>query len=83
MKMYSIYDSKAKYYMNPFIQRNHAEALRSLTQAVKDPQTTIAKHPADFVLMYLGDFNDENGQIDPSPERQSLAVAIELLDAQI
>lgn len=66
MNIYSIKDLTAKYYMQPFYGRNHGEAIRSFTNAVNDasnPNNLLAKHPSDFALYAIGEFDEISGKI--------------------
>lgn len=63
-KVFCIYDSKAEAYMNPFFQKNDAMALRSVRQAVADPNTTFHQFPMDFTLFYLGTYDDASAEFD-------------------
>ena len=70
MNLYTIRDLTAQYYMQPFGARNHAEALRSFENAVKDtrnPDNLMAKHPSQFGLYFIGNFDDNTGQITAVP----------------
>ena len=65
--LYSIYDKKACFYVAPFSARNDAEAVRSVTQALRDPNTQLAQHPEDFHLVTIGSFDDNTSEISYSP----------------
>lgn len=57
--IFSIYDVKGKFYSTPFYVINKPTAVRTFTDAVHDEQTLICKHPEDYSLYYLGEFEDE------------------------
>lgn len=63
LKVYSVYDKKAKVYGTPFFQLNNNVALRSFTDLVNDGRSTVSKHPSDFNLECIGVFNDTDGKI--------------------
>lgn len=69
MKVFSIYDSKVEAYMRPFFEQTRGSAIRAITEAVNDKSTGLAKHPADFTLFELGDFDDAdaNFKLHSSP----------------
>ena len=58
LSIYSIYDSVAEVFNKPFTSINNATAEREFVQSVKEQP-----HKNDYILYYLGDFNDANGQI--------------------
>lgn len=63
LKIYSLYDSKAKAYTNPFYQRTNGEALRSFETAANDPQTDICRFASDFTLYEIGEWDCLSGTI--------------------
>lgn len=65
MNIYAAYDRKAQYYLPIFQTRSDAEAVRSFTDAVVSSDTNVAKYPADFDLIRLGEIDMETGQITP------------------
>jgi hypothetical protein len=58
--LFSVYDSKARAYGNPFVAPRQEMAVRDFTQAVRDPSTQLNKFPEDFTLVEIGQFDDEN-----------------------
>lgn len=77
MKIYTVYDSKAEFYMFPFPHRNKGEALRAFADAVNDPKTTIGKYPSDYTLFEIGDYNEITGDVSMYVAKVSLGTAIE------
>lgn len=67
-KLYSIYDEKAKAFAPPYAMFHDGEALRAFGDLVQDPQSKINKHPSDYKLFRVGEFNNANGAIAPEPE---------------
>lgn len=65
-KIYAVYDKKAQAYRYPHFLKQHGEAIRALEDSVNETQNSqnqIARHPADFALCHLGDFDDSTGKI--------------------
>lgn len=62
--MYSIFDTKAKVYSDPFYTLNDSIARRMFENLVNDPQTDVFKHPNDFQLFLVGEYDDQTGKID-------------------
>lgn len=77
MKTYVVYDSAAEAYGVPFFIRSKGEAVRGFAQAVKDPQTQINKHPADYTLFEIGEYDEISGEIKPYNAKINLGCAIE------
>lgn len=76
MKQFVVYDSAAEAYGIPFYAKSTGEAVRSFSAAAKDPQTNIARHPADFTLFETGTYDELRG-IVTSVTHKSLGKAIE------
>lgn len=65
LNAYSIYDSKALSYSPPFYAVAHGQACRNVMDAAADPNTSLARHPADYQLFCVGRFDDQSGQLLP------------------
>lgn len=74
---YSVKDKQSGEYLAPFFQPTHGVAIRSFGDIVKDPQSLQYKHPEDYTLFYIGEFNTENGQILSIESPQILSEAKE------
>ena len=64
-QIFSIQDTKSETFNPPFFQKNTGEALRTFSKLVNDPQSILAQFPEDFILVRLGLFDAENGEIIP------------------
>lgn len=74
-RMYSIYDRKALFYQAPWSALTDGAAVRLLSDAVADPQSNISRHPNDYVLFHVGDWDDQKGTFVP------LAAIAHVIDA--
>lgn len=61
--LFTIYDNKAAIYNTPFSQNNNAEAMRTFADMANDEKTTISKHPDDYDLYKIGEWNSNNGEV--------------------
>lgn len=75
LKVFSIFDEKAKVFSNPFYMGHNGQALRAFSDLVQDKQSSIAKHPGDYKLYLLGTFNDVSGKFTSLNETEFLAHA--------
>lgn len=55
---FSVFDSKAKTYLNPFFANSRGEAIRSFMDCARDPQHMFCRHAGDFTLVEIGMFDD-------------------------
>ena len=63
-KLFTIYDSKAEAHGLPFGQKTTGLAIRMFEQAVNDEQSSISRHPADYTLFEIAEYNECLGKID-------------------
>ncbi|QCQ84806.1 nonstructural protein [Blackfly microvirus SF02] len=59
----SVFDSKVGAFSPPFFVKTRGEAIRSFTDACKDSSLPFTKHPADYRLFFLGEFDDVSGVV--------------------
>lgn len=71
--LYSIKDNIAKTFGRIMEQNNSAEAMRSFADMVTNEETIINKHPKDYTLYKVGEFDTETGLIEIAKEAISLA----------
>lgn len=64
LRLYSLYDDAAKYYMRPFWSDYKVNAQRSFRQLVNQKDNSdnmVANHPDQFTLFELGVFDARTG----------------------
>lgn len=76
-KAFSVYDVKSETYSPPFFEKTSGLALRSFTEAIKDPRSALSKYPADFTLFEIGHFDDSSGSLVPHQANIPLGTALE------
>ena len=60
-QVFAVRDSKAEAYALPFFLPRMEVALRSFRDAMKDPKHEMSRHPEDYSLWCLGEFDDNTG----------------------
>ena len=61
---YAVYDRKAELYSQPFLEIKDGTAIRAVQDIViNNRDHAFAKHPSDFSLHRLGEFDETNGVI--------------------
>lgn len=78
MKLCSIYDSKAGAWLNPMSFQSTGQAIRSFGDAVNDGKSEFWKHPEDYTLFVVGEFDQLTGELTNGIV-ESLCVGINLL----
>lgn len=81
MIVFAPYDGRLGVYMQPFFMLHRGQAVRSWHDICTDPDSMMAKHPADFVLYELGEFDDVEGVFTQLPQKNQIASALEVVRA--
>lgn len=76
-KMFTVFDSKSKAFGVPFFMPTVGMALRAFKDLASDPQTLLYRHPDDFSLYQIGEYDDANATVTNKTPLQMLAVASE------
>lgn len=79
LQMFTVFDSKAEAYLPPFTTAARGQAVRSFSDTCNDPEHVFNKHPEDYTLFALGEFDDTTAEFDPLLTPVSLGVASEFI----
>lgn len=60
---FSIFDSKAEVYGPPFFAPAIGLAVRHFGDLCRDPNSALSKHPGDYRLFRIGEFDDSTGVV--------------------
>jgi hypothetical protein len=63
----SIYDKAAGAYMRPLYVNAVGEAVRQFEDEVMNPESPLNRHPEDYDLYKLGEFDDAKGETINQP----------------
>lgn len=77
IKVFTVFDTKAEAYLQPFFMQTRGQAIRAWSDSVNDEQTQFFRHPADFVLYEIGEYDELQGTIRMYDAKISLGVALE------
>lgn len=75
--VFAVYDSKAEVYMTPMFFPAKGLAIRTFDDQVNNPDSLLNKHPEDFTLFCIGDYDQDTGLLTPLPTPASLGLAVE------
>ncbi len=78
MELYTIYDSKEEIYYQPFFLLNDAVALRQFGDMANEETSKISKHPEDYHLWCLGEWDEITGELKTYPTKQTVINASEI-----
>lgn len=76
---FSVFDVKADAFSAPFWKQTIGQAMRDFGDLANDRNTTVGRHPEDFKLVQIGEFEDSDGRLLPS-EHRSLGFAADLVE---
>lgn len=60
----AVFDKKSGMFDSPFVCRHPAEAAREWEAVKKMPETKYGKHPEDYELFQVGNFNHTIGKFE-------------------
>lgn len=63
--LYSVFDTKAAVFANPYTSTNDQTALRDFARAATDPSSNLCAFPGDYMLFNIGSYDDNTGVIEP------------------
>lgn len=61
-KVFSVYDRAATAYLQPFFMPARGLAIRAFTDLCNDEKNQFSKHPGDYELFELGEYDDVAGK---------------------
>ena len=79
VKIYSIYDSKAESYAKPIFADRVGEVIRSFGDIANDKSHPIGKHPEDYSLYEIGEWDDDAGTVENTTPHKSLGKALDFV----
>lgn len=78
-KVFSVYDSKARGFLQPFFAINGAVAVRMFESAVNDSASPFFRFASDYELFEIGEWHEDSGELVAIEHRVSLGMASSFL----
>jgi len=75
LKIFSVFDSKAGAFLQPFFSINVATASREFMSAAQDASHAFHRHSGDYELFLLGEWDQYEGMLKMYETKQSLGLA--------
>ena len=75
--MFCVYDIQAQTYGLPWYAPTSGVALRMFTEAANTPDSDYAKHPEDYLLVCLGEYDQTNASFQILEKHTELGRAID------
>lgn len=79
LNAYTLFDTKSLVFNTPFFTHTHGAATRMCADLVADLNTTVGRHPADYVLYCIGQYDDEKGALVPHEIREHVVDIVSLV----
>lgn len=79
-KVFTVYDTAAEMYLQPFYELTVGQASRAFTDACNTDNHSFNLHPADFALFELGTYDDATGQHANHPAPIHIGLAVQYKD---
>lgn len=79
-QVFSIRDVKAEAFsQSPFFFRSIGEAQRVFGDEVKNPESQLGKHPEDFQLFHIGEYDQTTGVLTPFAVLQPISYGTDFI----
>lgn len=75
LKIFSVLDTKADAFQTPFFMPSTGQAVRAFKDLSNDGQSLVSRHPADFQLCCIGEFDDTNARVISYDQVEKLGFA--------
>jgi len=75
-KVFTVFDSKAAAYLQPFFTATTGLAIRSFQDAALNPEHQFNKHLGDYTLFEIGTYDDLTGKFVQSESFHNLGTAL-------
>ncbi len=76
LQVFSVFDSKAEAFIQPWYSQTIGTAIRSFEQAVNTEQHDFQKFAGDYCLFHLGDFDQVKGIFTQLQSPTNLGLAL-------
>lgn len=82
-KIFTVLDIKAEAYLQPFFVPTTAFAVRSFAETCNTPDHDFQKFPEDYVLIDLGEYDEQTGIITSHPTPMPMGKALDYRTTQL
>ena len=80
LHMFTVYDSKAEAFLQPFFSQSRGTAIRSFSEAANDEKHQFHRHAGDFTLFELGEFDQLTADVKQLQAPVKLGTALEYIE---
>lgn len=83
LRIFAVYDIKAKAYAQLICLPEKGLAIRAFADSCKIPDSPFAKYPADFTLRELGTYDPNSGKIEGYDVPEYVAAAADFVENKV
>lgn len=76
----AVRDRQLDAFMRPFAAQSRGQAIRSFTDETNRPDSELNKHPEDYELYQLAEWDDDTGRFTMPEKPISIAIASNLIE---
>lgn len=80
LKMFTVYDSKADSFIQPFFSQSTGTAIREFSAACNKQDHQFSKYAGDYTLFELGEFNQDTAKFQLAQSPLNLGLAITFIE---
>lgn len=80
IQIFALYDSAAQIYGQPMFILNKGYAVRGFQELANNKSDNVGKHPADFTLFHIGEYEDTDCTIKMFESKVSCGTALEYVN---
>jgi hypothetical protein len=75
--VFSVFDAKAGAFAQPFYSPTKGTALRAFMDCCADPNHAFCRHPSDYFLFRIAEFDDVSGVFDAVSPAEEVCKALD------
>lgn len=79
LKVYAIKDSAIGAFQQPFFMQTKGQAVRTLQDSLLSSDSNLAKHPNDYTLFELAEYDDVKGKFIAHDTPISIGLVVEFM----
>lgn len=83
LKMFAVYDDKAKAHLTPFFLPETAQAVREFSNCINMENHAWARNPEDYSLWELGQFENTHATLETYAKPEPLGIGIGFVQTEL
>ncbi|UQT28871.1 nonstructural protein [Microvirus AZ-2020] len=82
MKIFAVKDLAINAFGNPIFCKAQGQAIRSFMDECNNQESMMAKHPADYEMYYIGEYDEETAAILQADNIERVARATDYVNKE-